>query len=147
MLVFQEWKAWLVALYCTITLPLRTISLITLFTLQELYAKFHECVPQANYILEELQTALCTLDCLHDLCRRVFTKVWRNISEQENLNALLNYVTQALPFCFFASYCKCRTSADSTMRALKILQKMQVSKEELMELTSSTSKRHVALAS
>ncbi|XP_066489233.1 perilipin-3-like [Tiliqua scincoides] len=142
---YQEWKAWLVALYCTITLPLRTIYLITLFTFQELCTKFHESVPQAYYVLEELQTALSTLDCLQDLCRRIFTRVWGKMAEEENLNALLNYVAQNLPFCFFASYCKCRTSTDCTMRALKIIQKMQISKDDFMELKTSSS--YVAVAS
>lgn len=143
---YQEWKAWLVALYCTITLPLRTIYLITLFTFQELSTKFQESVPQIYYVLEELQTALSTLDCLQDLCRRIFTRVWEKMAEEENLNALLNYVAQTLPFCFFTSYCKYRTSTDCTMRALKIIQKMQMSKEDLMEMKKSSS-AHVAVAS
>ncbi|KAJ6659985.1 hypothetical protein lerEdw1_018182 [Lerista edwardsae] len=143
---YQEWKAWLVALYCTITLPLRTVYLITLFTFQELSAKFQENVPQIYYVLEELQTALSTLDCLQDLCRRIFTRVWGKMGEEENLNALLNYVAQTLPFCFFTSYCKYRTSTDCTMRALKVIQKMQMSKEDLMELKTSGS-AYVAVAS
>ncbi|XP_053107202.1 perilipin-3-like isoform X3 [Hemicordylus capensis] len=136
---YEEWKAWLVALYYTITLPLRTAYLIILFTIEELAAKFQENVPQASYLLEELQTALLAIECLQSLCRRIFSRVWEKMSEEENLNALLNYVAQTLPFCFLASYSKYSTCTDCTMRALKIIQKMQMSKENLMELKESGS--------
>nr|XP_020667046.1 perilipin-3-like isoform X2 [Pogona vitticeps] len=131
---YLEWKAWLIALYYTVTLPLRTVYLIILFTMDELLSRFYDNVPQASYILEELQMALSTLDCLQDLCWRIFTRVWEKMLEEENLSALLNYVAQALPFCFFANYCKCRTSTNCTIRALKVMQKMQTSRDSLLRL-------------
>ncbi|KAJ7329208.1 hypothetical protein JRQ81_015382, partial [Phrynocephalus forsythii] len=131
---YLEWKAWLIALYYTVTLPLRTVYLILLFTMDELLSQFHDRVPQASHILEELQMAISTLYCLQDLCWRIFTRVWREMLEEENLSALLNYVAQALPFCFFTNYCKYRTSTNSTIRALKAMQKMQASRESLLRL-------------
>lgn len=131
---FQEWKAWLIALYYTVTLPLRTACLIIQFTIDELLSKFQDNVPQASYILEELQMALSTLECFQDLCWRIVTRVWERMLEEENLNALLNYVAQALPFCFFANYCKCRPSTNSTIRAIQAMQKMQASRESLLRL-------------
>ncbi|XP_061438091.1 perilipin-3-like [Rhineura floridana] len=141
---YVEWKAWLIALYYTITLPLRTIYLIILFTVEELSSKFHENVPQASYVLEELQMVLSTLDCLQDLYCRIFTRVWDKMAEEENLNALLNYVSQTLPFCFFANHCKCRTSTGSTARALKTMQKVQASRDSLLRLQESRSTNMVA---
>ncbi|CAI5786396.1 Hypothetical predicted protein [Podarcis lilfordi] len=125
---YAEWKAWLAALYYTVTLPLRTIYLIILFSVEELSSQFHENVPQASYALEELKMALSTLECLQDLCRRIFTRVWERMSEEENLNALLNYVSQSLPFCFFTNSCRCKTCPGSAIRALKITRSGQASR-------------------
>ncbi|XP_042325526.1 perilipin-3-like isoform X2 [Sceloporus undulatus] len=136
---YLEWKAWLIALYYTITLPLRTIYLIILFTIDELLAVFIENVPQATYILEELQLALATLSCLQDLCQRIFNRVWEKMLEEENLNALLNYITQTLPFCFLAHHCKCRSSAESTIKALKTMKKIQASRDSIFMLQESES--------
>ncbi|XP_015278300.1 PREDICTED: perilipin-3-like [Gekko japonicus] len=106
---YLEWKAWLVALYYTITLPLRTVYLIVLFTIEELSSKIQESVSQTPYVFEDLRLALTTLECLHDLCRRILARVWRKMLEEENLNALVGYIRNILPFCFLASHCKCRT--------------------------------------
>ncbi|XP_077196816.1 perilipin-3-like isoform X2 [Paroedura picta] len=106
---YLEWKAWLVALYYTITLPLRTIYLIILFTFEELSSKIQEHMPQTSYVLEDLQMALTTLECLQDLCRRIFTRVWRKMLEEENVNALVDYFRNTMPFCCLAKHCKCRT--------------------------------------
>ncbi|KAL8222250.1 UNVERIFIED_CONTAM: hypothetical protein K2H54_075203 [Gekko kuhli] len=106
---YLEWKAWLVALYYTVTLPLRTVYLIVLFTVEELSSKIQENVFQTPYVLEDLRLALTTLECLHDLCRRIFARVWKKMLEEENLNALVDYMRNTLPFCFLASHYKCRT--------------------------------------
>ncbi|KAL7982231.1 hypothetical protein Chor_009829 [Crotalus horridus] len=134
---FSEWKGWLIALYYTITLPLRTIYLILLFTVEELSAKFNENVPQACYILEDLKLVLSALTCLQELCWKIFARVWEKMSEEENLNTLLNYIVQTLPFCFFANHCKCRTSTDSTAKALKAIQRVQASRDSLLGLEGS----------
>ncbi|XP_062990593.1 perilipin-3-like [Elgaria multicarinata webbii] len=136
---YLEWRAGLLALHYTITLPLRTIHLIVLFTIEELSSKFHEHVPQASYVAAEFQVALSTLDCLQDLCQRVFTRVWGKMLEEENLNTLLNYIAQTLPFCFFVNYCKCRTNPGNTLRALKAMQKVQASRDSLLGLQESGS--------
>ncbi|XP_025024163.1 perilipin-3-like [Python bivittatus] len=141
---FSEWKGWLIALYYTITLPLRTIYLLLLFTVEELSAKFQENVPQAHYILEDLRLVLSALNCLQELCWKIFARVWEKMSEEENLNAVLNYIVQTLPFCFFANHCKCRTSTDSTAKALKAIQRVQASKDSLLGLESGISSIAVA---
>ncbi|KAM6436433.1 perilipin-3-like [Liasis olivaceus] len=141
---FSEWKGWLIALYYTITLPLRTIYLLLLFTVEELSAKFHENVPQAHYILEDLRLVLSALNCLQELCWKIFARVWEKMSEEENLNTVLNYIVQTLPFCFFANHCKCRTSTDSTAKALKAIQRVQASKDSLLGLESGISSIAVA---
>ncbi|XP_058047669.1 perilipin-3-like [Ahaetulla prasina] len=134
---FSEWKGWLIALYYTVTLPLRTVYLILIFTVEELSAKFNESVPQACYILEDLKLVLSALTCLQELCWKIFARVWEKMSEEENLNTLLNYIVQTLPFCFFANHCKCRTSTDSTAKALKAIQRVQASKDSLLGLEGS----------
>ncbi|KAF7248747.1 Perilipin-3 [Varanus komodoensis] len=131
---YVEWKGWLIALHCTIMLPLRTIYLLIVFTIEELSAKFSDNVPQASYIFKELQLALSTLDCFQDLCQRIFTRVWEKMLEEENLNVLLNYMAQMLPFCFFANRSKCRASVGNTIRALKAMQKAQASRDSLTGL-------------
>lgn len=133
----QEWKGWLIALYYTITLPLRTVYLILIFTVEELSAKFNENVPQACYILEDLKLVLSALTCLQELCWKIFARVWEKMSEEQNLNTLLNYIVQTLPFCFFANHCKCRTSTDSTAKALKAIQRVQASRDSLLGLEGS----------
>ncbi|XP_063164501.1 perilipin-3-like [Candoia aspera] len=134
---FTEWKGWLIALYYTITLPLRTVYLILLFTVEELSARFQENVPQACYILEDLRMALSAVNCLQELCWKIFARVWEKMSEEENLNIVLNYIVQTLPFCFFANHCKCRTSINSTAKALKAIQRVQVSRDSLLGLEES----------
>ncbi|XP_026558949.1 perilipin-3-like [Pseudonaja textilis] len=134
---FSEWKGWLIALYYTITLPLRTVYLILIFTVEELSAKINENVPQACYILEDLKLVLSTVTCLQELCWKIFARVWEKMSEEENLHTLLNYIVQTLPFCFFANHCKCRTSTDSTAKALKAIQRVQASKDSLLGLEGS----------
>ncbi|XP_070610967.1 perilipin-3-like isoform X2 [Erythrolamprus reginae] len=134
---FSEWKGWLIALYYTVTLPLRTVYLILIFTIEELSAKFNESVPQACYILDDLKLVLSTLTCLQELCWKIFARVWEKMSEEENLNTLLNYIVQTLPFCFFANHCKCRTSINSTAKALKAIQRVQASKDSLLGLEGS----------
>ncbi|XP_060100588.1 perilipin-3-like [Heteronotia binoei] len=106
---YLEWKAWLVALYYTITLPLRTLYLILLFTMEELSSKIQENMPQTSYVLEDLQLALTTLECFQDLCQRIFARVWREILEEENLSVPLDYLRNMIPCCFLANRCKCRT--------------------------------------
>ncbi|KAG8138390.1 hypothetical protein E2320_004291 [Naja naja] len=134
---FSDWKGWLIALYYTITLPLRTVYLILIFTVEELSAKINENVPQACYILEDLKLVLSAVTCLQELCWKIFARVWEKMSEEENLNTLLNYIVQTLPFCFFANHCKCRTSTDSTAKALKAIQRVQASKDSLFGLEGS----------
>ncbi|XP_054844582.1 perilipin-3-like [Eublepharis macularius] len=106
---YLEWKSWLVALYYTITLPLRTIYLIILFTIEELSTRIQENMPQMSYILEDLEMALATLECLQNLCRRIFIRVFVQMLEDENLNALLDYIRNTVPFCFLPNHCKCKT--------------------------------------
>ncbi|XP_062839200.1 perilipin-3 isoform X2 [Anolis carolinensis] len=136
---YLEWKTWLITLYYTITLPLRTIYLIILFTIDEFLATVVENVPQATYILEELQLALAAIRCLQDLCQRIFTEVWEKMLQEENLNSLLNYIAQTIPFCFLTRYCKFRTSTESTIRALKTMKKLQASRDSLLMLKESGS--------
>ncbi|XP_034258985.1 perilipin-3-like [Pantherophis guttatus] len=141
---FSDWKGWLIALYYTITLPLRTVYLILIFTVEEFSAKFNESVPQACYILEDLKLVLSALTCLQELCWKIFARVWEKMSEEENLNTLLNYIVQTLPFCFFANHCKCRTATDCTAKALKAIQRVQASKDSLLGLEGSGTSSIVA---